>query len=423
MQNLIKNIASLSLFQMLHYLIPLIVLPYVIRVLGPEKYGLVNIAQSLAWYFVLFVAYGFEISASRKIALVQQYPQQLQQLFQQYFYSKVVLLGIAAFVYFVIITAVAPFRSQWLLYSIFFLMIAGYALFPNWFYLGIQKYQRLITIYTLVRALSIVGIFLLVKSPAHYEGYAWLLCGSQLLAGIISLWMAIRQFKLTLQWPGLSCIRSILFEAYPTFIITVIGGIMSSTFILILGLVATDAETGYFAAGVRIVQAAIGVSLIPISQIFLPKIALHFNQSYPKGVQSLRQSVIIFSVVGIMVGLIQFLLAPLICYWVLGSQFNASIGVLRVLALIPVLNGLNNTLGNHGMLNLGLSKQYMAAYIISLLLGTVISIPLCRYYAHVGAAWGYVLAELITLIALLIYLVRKRQDILPWKPLPQITKA
>lgn len=64
-----NNIISLYILQFSNYILPLIIIPYLVRILGPEKFGIVSFGQSLMMYFVLVVNYGFNWSATRAIAM------------------------------------------------------------------------------------------------------------------------------------------------------------------------------------------------------------------------------------------------------------------------------------------------------------------------------------------------------------------
>lgn len=67
-QKLISNVAWLYALQGLNYVLPLAVLPYLVRVLGVERYGLLAFAQAFAQYFVILADYGFNLSATKQIA-------------------------------------------------------------------------------------------------------------------------------------------------------------------------------------------------------------------------------------------------------------------------------------------------------------------------------------------------------------------
>ena len=54
-----KNAASLYVIQSANYILPLITIPYLVRVLGPAGFGAVAFCQSLIAYFMIFVDYGF----------------------------------------------------------------------------------------------------------------------------------------------------------------------------------------------------------------------------------------------------------------------------------------------------------------------------------------------------------------------------
>src|SRR3989338_2604121 len=65
----LANFISLTTLQGINYVLPVIVLPYLIRVIGPEKFGLVAFSQAFVQYFMIFTDYGFSLSATREISL------------------------------------------------------------------------------------------------------------------------------------------------------------------------------------------------------------------------------------------------------------------------------------------------------------------------------------------------------------------
>ena len=68
-KKIIHNFTSLSVLQAANYLFPLIILPYVVRILGPEKYGLVQFAAALNIYFLIICDYGFNLSGTRAVSV------------------------------------------------------------------------------------------------------------------------------------------------------------------------------------------------------------------------------------------------------------------------------------------------------------------------------------------------------------------
>src|SRR5271163_4818391 len=65
----IHNVTSLSWLQLITYVLPIIILPYLFRVIGPEKFGLIAFAQAFVQYFMILTDYGFSVSATKEIAL------------------------------------------------------------------------------------------------------------------------------------------------------------------------------------------------------------------------------------------------------------------------------------------------------------------------------------------------------------------
>ena len=66
---LVKNTMALLFMQATAYIAPFLVLPYLSRVLSKQHFGLIAFAMSFNWYFITLVEYGFNLTATRRIAL------------------------------------------------------------------------------------------------------------------------------------------------------------------------------------------------------------------------------------------------------------------------------------------------------------------------------------------------------------------
>ncbi|HEN5443820.1 TPA: oligosaccharide flippase family protein, partial [Yersinia enterocolitica] len=86
-----RNIFSLLLLQGSNYIIPLLTLPYLTRVLGVEGFGVYSLTLSLAQYFVILIDFGFNLSASKKIAEHQDDPEYISKIFFETLISKSIL--------------------------------------------------------------------------------------------------------------------------------------------------------------------------------------------------------------------------------------------------------------------------------------------------------------------------------------------
>ena len=61
-----SNGVWLYLLQFFNAVIPLLTLPYIVRILDTENYGIFSVALNIVIYMQVFVEYGFGMSATRK---------------------------------------------------------------------------------------------------------------------------------------------------------------------------------------------------------------------------------------------------------------------------------------------------------------------------------------------------------------------
>ncbi len=109
---LAMNIFWLYALQGLNYLIPAVMLPYLVRVLGIEQYGLISFAQSIAQYFIIATDYGFNLSAARSIAQNRQNQTEIARVFWTAITIKIVLLLLGAVVLGVAVTLSSILRTN-----------------------------------------------------------------------------------------------------------------------------------------------------------------------------------------------------------------------------------------------------------------------------------------------------------------------
>ena len=144
-KNLLKNFTSLSVLQLSNYLFPLIILPYVVRVLGPDKYGLVQFAAAFNSYFLILCDYGFGLTGTRMISQNRNDHQNLSRIF-----SSIVIIRLLLFVFsFALITVVVfsfeRFILEWQVFLLSSGIVFGSTLFPLWFFQGLEQ-MKYITI-------------------------------------------------------------------------------------------------------------------------------------------------------------------------------------------------------------------------------------------------------------------------------------
>ncbi len=129
--SLIQSITSLSILQVANYLFPLIVLPYVVRVLGPAKYGLINFAAAFIAYFNLMCDYGFDISGTKAISLVRKNKEILSRTFSEIIFIKISLLIISFLIFLVLVYTIPLFYQNWKVYLLSFWIRNRMGTFPR----------------------------------------------------------------------------------------------------------------------------------------------------------------------------------------------------------------------------------------------------------------------------------------------------
>jgi PST family polysaccharide transporter len=324
---LAENVFSLSVLQAVTYLIPLITLPYLVRVLGVEKYGLVAFAQAFIQYFIILSDYGFNLSAALDIASHRHDPAKVSQTFSSVMLIRLVLMAVVFGLLYLLVVTIGRFAEDPMIFLLSYGLVVGNVLFPIWFYQGMERMKYFAVLTLAARCIFLALIFVFIRTEGDYLLVPVLNSLGFIVAGVISLWLAIKKFHIRIHWPGMRVIRDRFRSSFQFFLSTLSSSLTSSLNTLILGLLMSNRIVGYYAAAEKLF-IALRAAFYPLVQALYPYMANRKNVYLFKRIFYLALSGAIVIAAGV------FVFSEPITSLIFGSGFETSAKVLRLFALI-----------------------------------------------------------------------------------------
>jgi polysaccharide transporter, PST family len=393
-KRLIENITSLFALQGLIYLFPLITYPYLIRMLGPEKFGLLAFAQALIQYFVIFTDYGFNMSAPREIAIYRENEEKLSSIFSATMLVKLTLLLISAIVYIVLIITVPYFHNEWEVYLVYFLTVIGNVLTPIWFFQGIEQMKYITLINFIARGSMTACIFIFVRNSSDYLLAAGLQSGAYLLAGILSIGILWRQMLVKPRWPeSWDGVKTAAKESNQVFISNLSMSVYSYGSVVIVGFVSGQTLAGYYSIVQKFSAGVVGL-VQPISQGLYPFLSRQFQDDKNKYRNTQHLLLVSALCVSIIFGLVTFIFAEPIIALLAGENSPALIMLMRIFSLTTSLVVLNIFLLT-SILVMKLYSEMQSIFIKVAILFLVFSFPAAYQFGSIGMASLIVAVEAI----------------------------
>lgn len=401
------NIISLFTLKGAEYIISFITLPYLLRVLGPEKYGAIAFVQVIINYGVLLVDYGFNLTAPRDIARVEASDR--PRHFSAIMGAKIAILTIILLIGIVIFSTIQTTLDIYLLVCMLPMLI-GNVMFPIWYFQGIQQ-MKFITVFNIMaRIVSVSGIFILVQSRDDYLWAAFLQSFTPLLAGIIAMLVLLKQNPSLFCLPSLVDIKEKLYDGWDIFISTLFINLYTNSNIFILGLMTNDIVVGYYAAASKLVDAVKGL-FSPISNAIFPHVSVLFKESKEKAVNFLCSVLRIIGGLSFTISLLVFVFAEQIAGIVMGQGYEESIFILQIISFLPFIIGLSNIFGIQTMVAMGMKRVFSRILMLSALLNFILVFPFVYMWQGIGLAMTVVIVECFVTITMYIAL-RKNNIVL-----------
>lgn len=133
-RRVLENFCSLSVLNIANYIFPIILIPYLTGVLGVEKYGTYIYAYAIMSYFTLFVSYGFEYSATKKVSLIRDNHKMLEEIYSSIMLLRFVFNILVSLIVTFLVLFIPFFKDEAALYSCGLLLVWGQTIIPLWLY-------------------------------------------------------------------------------------------------------------------------------------------------------------------------------------------------------------------------------------------------------------------------------------------------
>jgi len=388
----LRNVTSLSGLQLVTYFFPIIILPYLFRTIGPERFGLIAFAQAFVQYFMIITDYGFNVSATKEISLCQENKARVCNIISAVMTIKTILAFLSLLMLCIVIYFFPRFTNDWMVYALSFGVVIGNTFFPAWFFQGSENMRYTAKINIIGEFAYAFGIFIFIHNPGDYLLVPTITSLSALLTGLLGQYILFTRFDVSLQLPKLKDLRQQLQAGWNVFISVVAINAYTTTRVFAVGLLTNNTLTGFYSVAERIANAVQTFPLSSFTQAIFPRLSKIFQKNQLKAFEIMRQVQKITIIVSLIFLPLTFVLAPFIVKLVCGGTYPAAILSLRLL-LISVFFISSNAFRVQFLLVCGKTAAYSRIHITMACIGLPLIIILIYSFSYVGAALATTIIE------------------------------
>lgn len=404
----LKNYLYNAGYQILALILPLITAPYISRVLHPTGVGYNAYTNSIIQYFVLVADLGIALYGQREIAYVRDNQRKMSQVFWEIQLLKFCTTTFAYFAFAIFLHVYQRYTTFLWIQSI---NVIGAALDISWLYAGVEDFKRTVIRNTLVRILSLILIFTLVKSPKNVGLYI-LINAISTLAGNLTLWPHLRKMLVSVKG-----IKLRFFQHLRPVITMFIPQIAISIYLQLnktmLGSMMGAKYSGFYQNSDNLVKMVLSLGT-SLGTVMLPHMAAAFSKGDDEGMKRmLYRSFDMLSLLSIAmafgIAAVGFKLAP----FFYGQGFAPVGPAMMIESIVIVMISWSNTIGRQYLVPTDRMKEYTASVVSGSVVNLLANFLFIKLWGLDGAMWATVLSETVV-TGYQLFCVRK---IFKWKKL------
>lgn len=394
------NLIANGIKTLMTVLFPLITFPYASRVLGAAGIGKVNYASSIVSYFSLLASLGISTYAVREGARIRDDKEKFNKFAKEMlninlvttFFSYVLLLV------FLCLPILADYKGLLIILSVGIIFTT---ISIEWLFIIKEEYAYITKRAVLFQFISLILLFLLVKSKEDYGWYAALTVISSGGSAILNFWHS-RKF---VNWRNKYRCE---YRKHIKPILLIFGTSLASSLYMtmdttMLGAMKGDTATGIYTAAVKI-NSVVSTLLNTISATILPRVSYYLGNGLKNEFQKLMQTsadILFMAAMPIAAGMM--CVSDILIVVFSGPEFVSGSLAAKILSVKLVFGAIDRVLAYQVCIPYKKDKEVLISTIAGAGFNLIANAVLIRFYSVTGAAVATLLSEMIVFIILTMY--------------------
>lgn len=408
-KSLSRNFSVYMLKTIFSILTPLVMIPYVSRVLGAKGIGEVQYVQSWVSYFSLIAGLGISSYAVREGAKRRDDKEQLG-LFSIEIIAISILSTISAYIFLCVFLHF--FTSAKIYFSLFMicgLSIGATGLNTEWICTVFEDYDYISKRSILFQVISLILLFVFVKDSSNVLSYAIVLIMPIVAACLFNWFYGVKK----IYWKCNLKLFSIKKHIIPILLIFGVGiasTIYTSLDSTMLGYMRGTEAVGIYTVASRLTKSVL--SLVNAScVVFLPRLSYYAGKKEEKfyDLSGKVINILLLLAIPCSIGLVVLSKETIILFS--GNGFSEAVLPMKILSLNLFFSALDGFLAWQILIPMNREKRLLIATIVGMTIDGILNVCFIPKWGVSGAALATLLAE----ISVCIVTVISCYDLVQWK--------
>lgn len=370
-------------------LFPMITFPYVSRILMPEYIGKITFSQSIVFYFVTVALLGIPIYGTRELSKVKDQIEEFKKIFTELFFIGIVG-SIFSFIFAILLFNfnMKLLENKEILY-IFSIQIISAFLNLDYLFVVLEKHRRRAIRALFLRMISILFIFIFVKSYKDYMIYAVILVVPEIVMRVLDFISIKEYIKTNVRLNYKRHIKALLI----LFISAISVSLYVSLDSTMLGLIINDSAVGLYASASKMTKILIPI-IVALETVIGPQLIYNIKE---KNKQKIFEKINMFLDFNFLLGIqfifLLFILSKDVILLFSGEKFISASAAMRVMLPVIFFIPVGSFMSGKIMISHNLEKLSLKFNFLGMLSNAILNYILIPKYGIVGAGIATLFTE------------------------------